>query len=91
MRGVCCLLSQVKHPKLVSPDLVRRWFREGKGHPLLAEPSLRAEAVRVLEYCLEDIIDSDAQSVLQLIGVPLLPLASPTLPFASISLAGDNP
>jgi hypothetical protein len=48
---------------IVSPQLVRQWFRTpGRAHPLTAavDAASRTAALRVLAYCLDDIIDCDA-------------------------------
>jgi hypothetical protein len=85
---------------LVSPQLVRRWWQHGGGgggtarkHPLTqaTDAEARAGAMRVLSYCLEDLVDDDADSVMQLMGVALMPLADPRTRYTSLCLAGDAP
>jgi hypothetical protein len=65
---LCSVLRAVvsEAATLVCPHLVRQWLRSSMPHPVVHKPELRDEAKRLLDYCLEDIIDDDPDSVLQL-------------------------
>jgi sacsin len=62
--------------RFLSPALVRDLMRAPGEHPSLAS---RAHALALLEYCLSDTLDDDADSTRALAGVPLLPLAQGAL------------
>ncbi|CAM6095372.1 unnamed protein product [Calypogeia fissa] len=60
----------VRSPKMVIPSAVRAQFCKAGRHGGLSD---RNSAVVLLEYCLGDVIDEEASTVL--IGLPLIPLA----------------
>ena len=82
---------QVKDATLLCPHLVRQWLRTPMAHPVVSKPELRTEAARLLGYCMEDVVDDDPDSVLSLVGVPLLPMTSPLVPLAKIAIRGGHP
>ncbi|XP_060192900.1 uncharacterized protein LOC132622327 isoform X2 [Lycium barbarum] len=56
--------------KIVTPDSVRHYLRESKS----ASAIDRSYRLMLLEYCLEDLVDTDVG--IHAFGVPLLPLAN---------------
>eukprot|EP00959_Pyramimonas_sp_CCMP1952_P207608 4342691-Pyramimonas_sp.AAC.2 len=60
-------------------------------HPVVTKRELSTEAARLLSYCLEDIVDDDPDSVLMLVGVPLLPMLSDLAPLVKIAIRGKSP
>ncbi|KAG0589167.1 hypothetical protein KC19_1G000400 [Ceratodon purpureus] len=64
----------VSNPRMVLPSLVRAQLCKPGKHGGLVE---RSNALVMLEYCLEDVIDDEAGEVLT--GLPLVPLADGTL------------
>eukprot|EP00854_Cymbomonas_tetramitiformis_P005341 gene5341-6484_t len=80
---LCSLLQQlaVPVPSYICPDYARVWLRRARVH---AYRQNRAAGLRLLEYCLEDIIDDDRDMAQMLAGVPLLPLADRCIPEGSV-------
>ncbi|XP_073158695.1 uncharacterized protein [Henckelia pumila] len=60
----------VKHQKVVTPDSVRQYLRHSEYLNVISKP----RKLMLLEYCLEDLIDTEAGSHAS--DLPLLPLAS---------------
>ena len=65
-------LLKVDEPKLVNPALVRQHIRETSGMAQLLAGKRGIQPL--LQYCAMDIDDGNPKSVLQLAGLPLLPL-----------------
>ncbi|KAH6783246.1 zinc finger protein [Perilla frutescens var. hirtella] len=72
----------VGHKKVVTPDSVRHYLREGKYLRGIDRP----EKLVLLEYCLEDLIDTDVG--IHISDLPLLPLANGDFGSLSRSLEG---
>ncbi|KAL3643316.1 hypothetical protein CASFOL_014131 [Castilleja foliolosa] len=62
--------KSIRHIKVVTPDAVRHYLRESKYLSVIG----RSQRLMLLEYCLEDLIDTDVS--IHASHLPLLPLAN---------------
>lgn len=74
--------KSVRHQKVVTPDSVRHYLRECKYLSVIG----RSDKFVLLEYCLEDLIDTDVG--IHASHLPLLPLANGDFGSLSRSLEG---
>ena len=89
MRLTRCEVQCSEQVKVLTPQLLRQWLRRSGAPPPSTYVDRPNQALSLLNYCMSDLIDDEPESVAQLAGLPLLPLANGTFTTFKLAPSGD--